>query len=273
MALSPPRLGAVPAPTLTLPSPPSSAGPRSPPTPPSSGRSELGRVRGPFLLGSRGSSYLPGAQHRVARCQVLEGCGSQRRHLGWGWNSSHAGEVAWGLWVLPGVCRALSPAPRTLRGPPSPPFSSPSEHRASVSLHALPTPSVSAEQALPSGVTQAPMVPPPLAGVTAAHLQHGDQGPLKHPRSPLLTRGPLRNFPPRLPPRLGMRPRGLGGGGLWARCSQAAQSQAGAASGPLPRGSTSLLLAQRCLLLDSLCESHLVPLQTLGVWGCVSRSM
>ena len=113
------------------------------------------------------------------------------------------------------------------------------------------------------------MVPPPLAGVTAAHLQHGDQGPLKHPRSPLLTRGPLRNFPPRLPPRLGMRPRGLGGGVSGPGARKPHSLRLRLRLGPCPRGSTSLLLAQRCLLLDSLCESHLVPLQTLGVCGAV----
>lgn len=160
---------------------------------------------------------------------------------------------------------SVAPPPRPSPRPPS------IEHRSPCTR--CPRPLCPQSRPCPQASLRPPMVPPPLAGVTAAHLQHGDQGPLKHPRSPLLTRGPLRNFPPHLPPRLGMRPRGLGGGGLWARCSQAAQSQAGAASGPLPRGSTSLLLARCRLLLDSLCESHLVPLQTLGVWGCVSRSM
>lgn len=123
---------------------------------------------------------------------------------------------------------SVAPPPRPSPRPPS------IEHRPPRTR--CPRPLCPQSRPCPQASLRPPMVPPPLAGVTAAHQQHGDQGPLKHPRSPLLTRGPLRNFPPRLPPRLGMRPRGLGWGGLWARCSQAAQSQAAAASGPLPPG-------------------------------------
>lgn len=125
---------------------------------------------------------------------------------------------------------SVAPPPRPSPRPPS------IEHRASVSPHALPTPSVSAEQALPSGVTQAP------DGPSSTGWGHGRSPAAWRPRAletspqPSADEGSASKLSPSPSSQAGDAPTGAGGAGLWARCSQAAQSQAAAASGPLPPG-------------------------------------